>query len=329
MKKAIKIVSKVIFIFSLMSFMPSCESTQVENHEAAEKTTVSKKSSSQETAESATTSQLKKELSNMQIELVSSADTPFAGSAFKNPYVISVKDNDGNPYANYQLTVTYPEKKADNVISFNTAEIETNEKGIASFKPEPIATSINSTVTFSPKLPGNSPSLTKLAKAVELEVRCRVKFLRPKRKIVMVDLIDYTPDGKMNLNSALSTSSNTMQEFWKAGYPYQAQNADFHKVIDKGNEAICQAAKNLVGGATYFRYIVYGKVKYASEIKEVEDGFSLTLTADVTVIDFATAKELYKVTKTTTVVDKNKWNVLKACQTQLSKDLVNDLIYAM
>ncbi|MBP5402525.1 MAG: hypothetical protein J6Y36_05125 [Treponema sp.] len=328
MKKTIKIVSKAIFLLSLMSFMPSCETTQAETQEFVEKPASSKKSS-QESAESSTTAQLKKELSNMQIELVSSADTPFAGTAFKTPYTVSVKDNDGNPYANYTLTVTYPEKKTDNVVSFGTAEIVTNEKGIAVFKPETISTSINSTVTFSPKLPGNSPSLTKLAKSVELEVPCRVKFFLKKGHIVMVDLIDYTLDGKMNLNSALSTSSNTMQEFWKAGYPYQAQNADFHKVIDKGNEAICQAAKNLVGGATYFKYIVYGKVKYESDIKEVEGGYSLTLTADITVIDFATAKELYKVTKSTTVTDKNKWNVLKACQTQLAKDLVNDLIYAM
>lgn len=329
MKKSVKnvfISFSLIFAFSAFT---ACESTSQEP--SAKPQTASKTVKADEDkndAKSESVSQFKKEIQNMKIELVSSCDIPVAGAAFAKPYTVSVKNEDGTPFADYTLSVTYPKAKEENAVVFATTEITTNEKGIATFKPETITTSMNSTVTFEPKAPNSSPSIAKLIKTVSLEVPCKVRFALGK-KCVMIDLIDYSESGKMILDSALSTSSATLQEFWKAGYPYQAQNADFHKVIDQGPEAIHKAAKALVQGSTYFKYIIYGKVEYASPITESENGYTLTLKATANVIDYTTGQEYYSTTKTTTVTSKNKWEVLKACQAQLAKDLTYDLVYAM
>ncbi|MCR5612306.1 hypothetical protein [Treponema sp.] len=324
MKKTLKLLSLSFIAATTISVFAACESTSQESNSNQQTKVRETHTASSENSENS--SQLKKDLQNMKIELVTTADIPVAGTAFKQPFVVSVKHSDGTPYEELKLTVKYPLERTENGYSFETAEIETNAKGQASFLPPVYSSSINSTVTFAPKAPvGN---YDKLIKAVELEVPVRVRFSLVK-KAILVNIVDYDQKDKMVLDSALSTSSNTMQEFWKAGYPYQAQNADFHKAIDKGPEAVYQAAKNLVGTSTYYKYIVYGKVKYASDIKEVEDGYSLTLTGTVTVIDYATGKAIYSTSKTTTVTDKNKWNILKACQVQLAKDLVNELIYSM
>lgn len=330
MKKSVKNVFISLTLILACGIFTACESTAQES--PANTQTSAKNVKTEDTdkneGKTETASQFKKELQNMKIELVSSCDIPVAGSAFAKPYTVSVKDNDSNPYVNYTLSVTYPKAREENKVIFETTEITTNEKGIATFKPETIATSINSTVIFAPKPQGSGSSIAKLIKSVALEVPCKVRFALGK-KCVMIDLIDYSESGKMILDSALSTSSATLQEFWKAGYPYQAQNADFHKVIDQGPEAIHKAAVALVQGSTYFKYIIYGKVEYASPITETEDGYTLTLKATANVIDYTTGKEYYSTTKTTTVTSKNKWEVLKACQAQLAKDLTNDLVYAM
>lgn len=335
MKKSLKNVFISLSLILAGGILISCESTTQENKssEQTEKVTKSEKSEKSENTDkndskSETSTSFKKDLQDMKIELVSAADIPFAGVPFKTPYTVSVKNNDGVPYANYTLSVTYPKAKEENAVVFANAEIITNENGIAVFKPETIATSINSTVTFEPKAPGSSPSITKLIKTVALEVPCRVKFQNA-GKLVMIDLIDYSESGKMILDSALSTSSNTVQEFWKAGYPYKAQNADFHSVIDQGPAAIHKAAVKLVQGSNLFKYIVYGKVKYVSPITETEDGFSVTLEATASVINYTNGQEYYTTTKTCTATSKNRWEVLKACQTQLAKDLTYDLIYEM
>lgn len=316
-------IMPALFAAALTAFT-ACESTKSEDSAST--------SLSQETADSSSstgTVQFKKEMANIQLKLVSAPDAPLAKSAFAKPFVVSVKDLDGNPYSNYTLTVTAPVSKTENVVAFETTEVTTDDNGTVSFKPQTFTTSLNSSITFTPKAPSNNPQIVKLAKAVELEVPCKVKMLLPKPQTIMVNLVDYSPEDKMILSSSLSTSSNLLGEIWRAGYPYQAQNADFHKQIDLGSEAVYKEARRMTGGAPNFKYVVYGKVKYASPIAEVEGGFSLTLTSTVTVIELATGKEFYTVTKTTTVVDKNKWNVLKACQEQIAKDLANDLIYSM
>lgn len=329
MKKFIKIAKYSIALLAALSYFASCESTNQAQDNQKPKTQVEKKAAqeAEQESKSESTTQLKKLLSNIQIKLVSSNDTPFAGNKFTKPYVISVTDKNGNPYSDFELSVSYPVSKEENIVSFGETEIKTDANGNASFKIDSVfQTSLNSAVTFIPKTT-NSPSLLKLAKEASLEVPCRVKFLGQKKGI-MINLIDYDINDKMVLSSSLSTSSNLVGEFWRSGFT-TAQNADFHKVIDNGPDAVYKAAKNLVQGSPYFKYLIYGKVKYQGDITEVQDGYSLTLKADVTVIDMTTGKAYYTTSKTVTMVEANKWNVLKACQTELAKELNNELIYSM
>ncbi|MGN0740081.1 MAG: hypothetical protein ACI4LX_07910 [Treponema sp.] len=326
MKKNLKSLN-IAFITACMALgLNSCESTQQVSKNNAEETAVVKTEPAEQKKDESF-SLIKKQLQNLKITLVSSANIPAAGTAFKIPYVVNVKDKDGKPCPDFSLNVTYPVSKNENAVNFGSAQIVTDENGNASFKPDTISTSMNSTVIFEPALTNNNPQLVQLARQVALEVPCKVKFSIVKQGIV-INLVDYSENGKMILNSPLSTSSNLVGEFWRAGYT-SAQNADFHTAIDGGSEAVYAAAKNLFQGGSYFKYIIYGKVKYASEITEVEGGYSLSLTGTATVIDYSTGKEYFTTTKTATVIDKNKWNILKACQTQLAKELADELFYSM
>lgn len=320
MNKNIKLIKLNLILSSAILAFASCQSTSQESTKP-----VTSKSSAQNEIVIEQSEKPKVNFDNVKISLVSNANVPIATVPFKTPFVVCVKDNQGNPLKNYPITVTYPASKNDNVITFAKQDINTDENGNVIFKPEPFQTSVNSTITFAPK--ANGVMQEKAAKKVQLELPFKVKFNSNKKGIV-INLIDYDEKDKMILNSALSTSSNLLGEFWRSGYT-TAQNADFHKVIDNGSEAICLAAKKLFQGSTYFRYIIYGKIKYASQITKVENGYTLTLKGTATVINYTTGQEICTITKTTTVTDKNQWNVLKACQTQLAKDLANELIYSM
>lgn len=318
MKNILKLIKLCSIVTCFMFVISSCQST---SQEVTNDTQVDKSVEKKEE----TVNKSKFNFDNVDISLVSSANIPFANTEFKTPFVVSVKDKEGNPLSNYTLSVTYPISRVDNVINFTTVDMNTDANGILTFKPEPFATSVNSKIVFAPK--ANNSIQEKAAKEVQLEVPFKVKF-RIVKKGIVINLIDYSESDKMILNSSLSTSSNLVGEFWRAGYT-SAQNADFHKVIDQGSNAVYLAAKKLFQGSTYFKYIIYGKIKYASKIEKVEGGVSLSLTGTATVIDYTTGKETVTVTKTVSVVDKNEWNVLKACQTKLAKELLNELIYSM
>lgn len=317
MFKNFKLFKSIVLISAVLFAVPSCASTKTDSAAG---------SSENAKVESAGSS-FKKEVENMQITLLSAPEAAVAGSPFSKPFTVSVKDKEGNPYSDYTLSVKVPSGKTDSTVTYETVEVTTDENGKASYKPKTFDTSINGTITFAPKAPSNSSANQKLAKSVAVEVPCLVRFALVKKSI-LVNLVDYDQKGKMIVDSGI-TSSNLVGEFWRAGYPYQAQNADFHNQIESGSAAVYAKAKDMVQGSNYYKYIVYGKVKYVSDITEVEGGYSLTLTATVTVIDWATGKDIYTVTKTSTVTDKNKWAILKACQTQLAKDLANDLVYSM
>lgn len=317
MFKKVKLFSVTILASAVLFSFSSCASTGAENQSDA--VTSSSK------IENSSSSNFKKEVENMKITLVSSPASPIAGKEFAKPFVVSVKDNDGNPYSSYTICIKAPAGKTDGEIDYEVTEVETDENGIISYKPSTFSTSMNGTISFYPKAPSHSSANQKLAKSVELKVPCKVKINLPKGKNIMVVVFDYNESGKM----IITPSSDLMNEIWKAGFPYQAQNADFHKQIDQGTDAIYKAAKAMVGGSSLYKYIVYGKVKYASPVTEVEGGFKCSLTGTVTAIDWSTGKDVYTVTKTVTVTDKNKWSVYKACQTKLAKELADDLVYSM
>lgn len=322
MMKNFKVFNFAVLFSALLLSFGSCESTQ------SESSSVNNSNIKQEeSTKSPSNFAFEKELETLEIKVIAQPAAPVAGSPFASPYTVSVKDSEGNPRSDFTITVTAPSGKADGKVTYTTFDLTTDAQGKVSYKPETFSTSINGTITFMPKPPVKSNSFVKAAKAHAVEVPCRVRFALGKKSI-LVNLVDYDQKGKMIDGSGIS-SSNLVSEFWRAGYPYQAQNADFHRQIDAGSAAVYARAKEMVQGSTYYKYIVYGKVKYASDITEIEGGYSLSLTGSVTVIDWTTGKDIYTVTKTSTVTDKNKWAVLKACQTQLAKDLANDLVYSM
>lgn len=316
-----KLTNITALLISTLVCFTSCESTDVEN---TSKSNINSSTQNKATSSSA----FNDEMEDFEIVLVSKPSVPVAETPFTKPFVVSVKHNDGTPYANYTLSVTAPSEKTNNTISYEHFELTTDESGKASYTPKTFHTSINGIITFSPKTPYKSSSITKIVNEKSLTVPLQVRFSLAKKHI-LVSIVDYDEKGRMVLNSALSSSSNLVGEFWRAGYPYQAQNADFHEQIEKGSDAVFSKAKEMVQGSSLYKYIVYGKVVYASSIEECEGGYSLSLTGTATAIDWELGKEVSTVTKTTTVIDKNKWAILKACQVQLAKDIANELIYSM
>ena len=107
MQKKLNLLNIAFITASMLLSLNSCESTkQVSKNNAEESVEVNAEPPEQKKDDSF--SLLKKQLQNLSITLVSSANIPVAGTAFKTPYIVNVKDKEGNPCQNFPLTVTYP-----------------------------------------------------------------------------------------------------------------------------------------------------------------------------------------------------------------------------
>ena len=104
MNKNIKLIKLNLILSSAILAFASCQSTSQESTKP-----VTSKSSAQNEIVIEQSEKPKVNFDNVKISLVSNANVPIATVPFKTPFVVCVKDNQGNPLKNYPITVTYPE----------------------------------------------------------------------------------------------------------------------------------------------------------------------------------------------------------------------------
>lgn len=318
--KSISKYYAILLAFAMLSF--SCESTKQENVSS-----LGDQSSKTETV-GTTVVETNKKVEDVVITLESAPKQTIKNRAFAAPYVISVKDTDGNPIPNYALTVSYPSSRTNDDIVFSKTEVVTNDTGIASYTPDTPSFSVNSEISFYPKSIGSNPRALK--KAANLVITAPYKVAtNAQKKGILIAIVDYNENGQMVLQSSLSSSSNLLGELWRAGYTY-SQNADFHNNVNKDNpEGIYKDAINLVGRGSMFAYVIYGKVKYVQQITQTDDGYTCTITGEISCIELSTGNIVYKTQKTVTANNASKWAILKDAQTALAKELKDSIIYSL
>lgn len=311
--------------YGLLAFA-SCESTAQE-HVSTENLTVTEVALAKDGQE--TNPNLKKIITDTTLAVESVPEIPVAGKAFKSGYTVSAKDKHNKARADFVITVTYPVEKTADGYKTETVDITTNEEGIAVFKPENVyKTSMYTTITFAPSAQENA-SLAKLCEQKSVSAKFMVSYDFVNNKgIHLIDMVDYDEKGKMVLNAPITTSSNLLVQVWKtSGVQYCAQNFDCHDAVDANNpKQVYDTVQKLIMGSKRFKDITYGKVEYVNPIEKVEDGYSLTLKTTVYVLNLETGKIVHEMTKTATVVTKNQWEALKACQIELSKKITDELI---
>ena len=330
-----KKVFAILFAASLFLCV-SCESTKQQAPEAEEQAEVvrastERKKESASSAASSSKNQFKKVLQEMKISVVSSPKDTVAGKPFSSPYKIQAVTADGQPCAAIKIIAEYPASKKGESVAFENASLVTDQNGFAEFSAPLPAFAAKSNVLFYPEPPSSAPELVRMASAAAAEAPWRARTNLGNHTGILVSIVDYRQNGTINIGNGSQPSAQALTgSLWKVGL-MGAQNADFHNSIDADDPArIRSDALKQLNGNSLFKFVVYGRVKYASEITKDDDGFyTATFSGDLGALNIATGEVLLKTSKTVTAKDKSEWKVLSNAQQEMAKLFCEELLYSL
>lgn len=338
-----KKVLPISLVLSAMIFV-SCESTKqesvAENQEpakveqaasqAAAEKDAKKESAPASTAISSKT-QYKKLLQDIKISVLSSPRETVKGRAFSAPYKIQVTNLAGEPLASLKMTAEYPASRKQESVNYAKAEIVTDQNGVAEFSAPVPELSASASVLFYPQAPSSDPDLIKLASSIAAEAPWKAKSNLGARTGILVSIVDYRQDGRINIGNGSQPSAQALTgSLWKAGF-MGAQNADFHNSIDADDPVrIRSDALKQLSGNSLFKYVIYGRVKYAGEITKDADGYySVTFNGDLGALSISDGQVLLKASKSVTVKDKSEWKAISNAQQEMAKLFCEEVIYSL
>ena len=272
--------------------------------------------------------QFRKEIEDFEISVTSVPKETVKNRDFDSPYKIRAANSEGVPYAGFAIDVSYPSSRDAGLLMFSKTQIVTDENGQAEFMPQKPAFAVKSQVTFTPVCPAAEPELIQKCSQSSKDAVWKVKTNVSRGTGILISINDYNKNGKMKLGSNLSSSSKLLGELWRAGYTASG-NADFHNEVDSGNpESVRQAAKKIAQGNIL--YVAYGKVKYASDITQDENGlYTLTLNGEIGCLKITSGEIMTDTSKTVTVKAKDQWSLYESAMNEMARQFCDELLYSM
>ena len=331
-----KKVAAILLATAALVFI-SCESTKQEPAEQAQERTssVAEKETKKEVSTQApvfsSKSQYKKLLQEVKINVLSSPKETAKGAAFSAPYKIQALNSNGTPCASLKVTAEYPATRNLDTIGFERASLVTDQNGFAEFEAPVPQIAANANVLFYPEPPSSDPDLIRQASAVAAEAPWKARTNLSSRAGILVSIVDYRQNGTINIGNGSQPSAQALtSNLWRSKL-MGAQNADFHNSIDADDPArIRNDALKQLNGNSLFKYVVYGRVKYAGEITQDADGFyNVTFNGDMGALNIATGEVLVKAKKTVTVKDKSEWKVIGDAQQEMARLFCEELVYSL
>ena len=316
--------------------LASCQSTKQENQsldEATEKNEIrgSTKKESQAQTPLSSKAQFKELLQEVELTVDSTPRETVKGKAFSSAYKIKATNADGQPASQLSVTVEYPESRNEQSVSYQKAAIVTDANGEAQFEPPVPTFAISDKVLFYPMPPASDPELVRLASEAAAEAPWKVKSNLTSRSGILVSIVDYKQNGSILIGNGTQPSAQALTaNLWRANL-MGAQNADFHNSIDADDPArIRSDALKQLGGNSLFKFVVYGRVKYASGVAKDADGYyTVTFNGDLGALNIASGEVLLKTAKTVTVKDKSEWKVIDTARQEMAKLFCEELIYSL
>lgn len=331
MKKVLAIIS----ILATFVFI-SCESTKQESDLDGQDSTATyenadKKSSSSGTSSYSSKSQYKKLLQDVKITVLSFPKETVKGKAFSTPYKIQATNEQGAALPSLKITAEYPVSRNGESFNYAKAELETDQNGIAEFNAPAPDLAANANVLFYPQTPSSDPDLVRMATSAAVEAQWKSRSNLGSHTGILVSIVDYRQNGNINVGNGAQPSAQALtSNLWRSKL-MGAQNADFRHSVDADDPVrIRQDALKQLNGNTLFKFVVYGRVKYASPITQDADGyFTVNLNGDLGALNISSGDVLLKCAKSVSVKEKSEWKAISTAQQEMAKLFCEELIYAL
>lgn len=317
------IVHKGIFLTLATTLAFSCASTpkSSENNTSIIK---EEKSNSPEAIALPSPAELySQKIEGFHFTLLSAPKQTTKGKIFTEPYVIEVKNSDGEPVESFELSVLYPSARKNGQIEFSETAITSDSEGKASFLPDAPEFSFNSEISFFPKGDMSDAEIAKIAAEHTIKAPYKVQT-NLKSAGGTLAIVDFNQNGKAIISNPVS-SSNLLMTLMKLGFtrignaPQDVSDA----VIQENEEKVFARAKAIAPS-----FIVFGTVKIDSCEKN-DDGTTYSLTGSVKAMDSKTGEITFAIEKTISVTDKNDWTALANARKQLADEIANEIKYGL
>lgn len=272
-----------------------------------------------------TSNQLETEFKNLlkriELKVESSPKATVANKAFRTPYVVTVKDENG-PVAGLELTVNWPIGRTNDTVTYSAARIKTDEEGKVSFTPAAPKFAVKDKVTFYPSPVSSSSIIVKAAYETAVSAPYAVKSEYLGYPGGLLYTYDFNEKGNPTTNNFL-----LLQSLRNIGVNVGNSPVSDTSYFNMPVSELYRETYNIVGKS--YKFMVMGAFKYAAPAEETADGATVTLIADITCVDMSNGNILYKTSFTETVTDKNKWTADQKCRKILADKAADAIVYGM
>lgn len=267
-----------------------------------------------------------KKIEGIKLSAVSYPKETQKTRAFEDPFVFVAQNSDGTAAAGLDLTISYPESRVEGRISYATANLTTDNSGKVTFVPATPTHSFNTKISAFPAGDVTNQKIAELASSASVSSPYKVRTNMAVSGGTIA-IVDFNAQNKPIVNNSVS-SSNVLMALMQKGFK-RVGNADFTNDILKDDiSSVYKSAKNLLGNTS--SYLVFGTVKYASQIEKTEDNkYTLTLTGKITCLNMKDGSILCTTEESATVTEDKEWNCLASARKALSQKFADSIYYGL
>lgn len=273
------------------------------------------------TAAASSEKAFKEKIAKTAVTVVSVPKQTTKGVPFSSPYVIAVKDLDGNGVSSFPLTVSYPSSRINDSIVYATSQIITGEDGTVSFMPDVPAYPFNDKITFYPTPVTSDAAVVQLAYEAGVTAEFKVISEYSKTSCVLY-VYSFNENGKVETNFF-----PLFQELYNKGISSGNSPISSISYLDRPVDQLYRATKEIVGNQ--FVMMLFGTVKYVSAPEKTEKGYKCSLTADIQCVHMTDGAVLYRTQQTETAEAENKYKSVENCKKALADKIVNAIKYGL
>lgn len=259
------------------------------------------------------------------------------GKTFNAPYTVLVTDEFGNPVSDFDLRVTYPEDRKEGMLWITSQDVKTNEEGKYSFIPENTKFAADSKVAFypSPKyMEDNYPDYGADEEAVKIIETVLEEKLVSANYWVRSDIVykgallfiwDYNEK-----NKPVNNSYEILAQFRNRGMTLvgNAPTSD-SSYIGKSLDYLYKENYEMVQDS--YGYLICGSVKFTKPVEKVEgtDNYLCSLVAEITAVNMKNGNKIFDQQFTHEATGSNWTKATTTCKEELSKQIVDALLYGL
>ena len=322
MKKREMFIRKSLFTSLILLLFISCATT---NETTKKSSDSSKKSDVEETVPQLSEEELFiQEMNKYTLEFTNVPAKIKKGKTFVSDFEVTVKDENGNPAADFDVCFTYPAMKEDSKLVSTSIVVKTNENGIASFNPGIVSFAAKTKVYANPDVTGKLEAYYDVLPVPTTEADFLVESDVAAKGAIMF-IFEYTEGGKPSKNSY-----EILSALRKKGVSMisNAPLCDDTSYITASKQKIYKDNYQYV--EDQFGYLIGGTVKFVSPVQANEDGtYSAHLIADIYGINMKTGEVVYEDTNEYISTGTNWSKAVESCKEKLTAIVVDSIMYGL